>query len=198
MIHFDGKSVVITASLDTALRDAFCDLALIGVGTARKNDWKTKAAVARLQSMDDAHRSYSSRDEVGLVDLVRARRGMGTSDAQDIVYAQCGMAEMVNKWPAAMKVDYTISISQLYQIFARHMLKERTAGNRPDSGFGYLVDQLDPEGFKARGRPGPGSTRRSFVCLAPLLSPVILRPTEVPDSSPELLSSWVLDASKTT
>ena len=100
---------------------------------------------AAVQAKDQFRRMVDTRDKylrkgskrgatMELVELVRTRRGMGVSDARDMLYGHVGLA------CGTYRVDYTISAAQAFTEFARDLLSfgdfvlDKVADNVSSSG----------------------------------------------------------------
>ncbi|KAE8448809.1 hypothetical protein EG329_008811 [Mollisiaceae sp. DMI_Dod_QoI] len=59
-----------------------------------------------------------------LLDLLSLRRGLGVSDARDLVFAHLGLAVDYRQDPKALSVDYTLSCAQIFTEAARYMIEQ--------------------------------------------------------------------------
>jgi hypothetical protein len=94
-----------------------------------------------LQSARYRFQDYSRGTGKGniLLDILTSRRGLGVSDARDMIYAHIGLASDRSLGQPMFEVDYSKSASQVYTEVARYHL-------RKNKNYGILnhMEDVDP------------------------------------------------------
>jgi hypothetical protein len=73
--------------------------------------------------------------ENSLLDLLSLRRGLGASDARDLVFAHLGVASDYRKDPKTFSVNYKLSIPQVFAEAARYIIEQR-------DGLDKVIEQI--------------------------------------------------------
>jgi hypothetical protein len=69
------------------------------------------------------HEETGPKEKVAMLNLLKARRGLGVTDPRDMLYAHVGFASDGQD----VNVDYTKTCAQVYEDFARHLMKSLPA-----------------------------------------------------------------------